>query len=101
MDEKNLLLGLGGALTTAAIDWAFEHIWQTTPEVHGQFPYIVVADPLPPVDDLITASVPAIIYAIGHVTDSEPMKSFGVGGAMYGLGMLLKAILLRNVTGLK
>lgn len=96
--ELNLPLVVAGALTTAAIDGVIEMFpYSNSNKYSGTFPYIVLAEPVPPVDDLIVAGIPALITAVGHFTGETRVRDFGIGGLLYALPMLAHHFILRGV----
>jgi len=98
MEKGDLPLLLGGALLTGAIDGAMEIVWYTNPEKwSGKFPYIETIPQLPPVDDWIVLAIPTVLTIAGHVAKKPEVKTFGIGGLLYALGMFTHHILMRTI----
>jgi len=89
--EKNLFIG---ALSTGIIDLALEGYWAymngSGKPVDGQFPYIMIHEAIPPVDDwIVCAGFPVLLYALGKGMKKESFVQMAKGGAVYGVSELI------------
>jgi hypothetical protein len=104
-DPLKALTDLGvGAAGTAAFDGVLESIWaKDTAYWSGRFPFTqfpIFPDQIPPLDDWITGALtPAAVTAIGILLKNPDLVKAGVGGGLYGGGMLLHHTLVRNLPG--
>lgn len=91
----------GGGAGTAVLDGVLQSIWAKDPDYwSGKFPYIgfpVFPDQLPPVDDWIVAGVPAVLALLGALAKNKDLLRAGVGGSVYGGGVLLHHTIVRNL----
>ena len=90
----------GGAGATAAFDGILQSIFLTNPDFwKGQILFWEFMKQLPSVDDWIVAGVPGLLALLGALTGNKDLFRVGVGGGLYGGGMLLHQIIVRNLPG--
>jgi len=90
---------LGGAGATAAFDGILQSVFLSNPDYWtGKFPFVGIKE-LPPLDDWIVAGVPGLVALLGALTGNKDLFRAGVGGGLYGGGMLLHHIIVRNLPG--
>jgi hypothetical protein len=91
---------VGGAGATATLDGILQSVFLTNPDYwRTQFLYWEFMKELPPVDDWIVAGVPGFLALLGALTGNKDLFRAGVGGGLYGGGMLLHHIIVRNLPG--
>ena len=89
--EKNMLIG---AFATGAVDLALEGYY-TYNDAQGinmrdQFPYVVIHEGIPPVDDWIAlAGFPLAVYALGKLMKKPSLVVMSKGGMIYGASELI------------
>ena len=89
--EKNILIG---AFATGAVDMALEGYYAYNTglgkDMRDQFPYIVIHEGLPPVDDLLALGVfPLAVYALGKLMKKPSLVVMSKGGMIYGASELI------------
>jgi len=98
VDAKSLLVAGGGAAVMASADALLETIYGLDPEGWRQkFPFLSVSLRVPPLDDWLLALVPAAILAAGAYTMNPLLAYFGLGGLLYGGGVVVKDVIMRNI----
>jgi len=85
--------GIGGA----SFDIGMETVWASDKAYWtGKFPFIpLLGDKIPPLDDWLVLGVPTIIALVAHKTNHPTARNVALGGAIYGLGMLLRHTIIR------
>jgi hypothetical protein len=87
---------VGGAGATAAFDGILQSVFLSNPDYwNGKFPFLAFMKELPPLDDWIVAGVPGLVALLGALTGNKDLFRAGVGGGLYGGGMLLHHIIVR------
>jgi hypothetical protein len=100
-ESKTVAEFMGGAGGTAALDGILQSVFMTNPDYwRGQFPFWEFMKELPPVDDWIVAGVPGFLALLGALTGNKDLFRVAVGGGLYGGGMLLHHIIVRNLPGM-
>lgn len=93
-----LVVGGGG---TATFDGILQSIYLSNPDFWTEkFPFMgfpVFPENLPPVDDWITAGIPAVLALLGIAAKDKDLFRVGLGGCFYGGGMLLHRTITRNL----
>lgn len=99
VDKTQAILATGGgAAVMATADAILETVWWMDQEYWtGKFPFISFNSRLPPLDDFLLALIPASILAAGAYTMNPLLAYFGLGGTLYGGGILLKDLIQRNI----
>jgi len=95
-----LLVGSGVVATS---DGVLESIYMSNPEYWtNKFPFVgfpIFPENLPPVDDWIAAGVGWFLTLLGALARDKELFRVGLGGSLYGGGMLLQRIIVRNLPG--
>jgi hypothetical protein len=89
---------VGGAGATAVFDGILQSIFLSNPDFwRGQVLFWEFMKELPSVDDWIVAGIPGFIALLGALTGNKDLFRTGVGGGLYGGGMLLHQVIVRNL----
>lgn len=94
---------VGGAVGAAILDWALEYSYyafgiNNVSPVDRPFPYEQPPAPIPNVDDLLVAAVPAAIAVVGMYKNDKKLFDIGLGGMVYAGPMLVYKALEKQFT---
>ncbi len=89
--EKNMLIG---AFATGVVDMALEGYYSYNDaqgiDMRNQFPYMVLHEGLPPIDDWLALGVfPLAVYALGKFMKKPSLVVMSKGGMIYGASELI------------
>jgi len=87
-----------GGVSIAVLNGLIESVFRTNPDYWRQNPlFQKMLDFLPHNDDLLVAGIPTVVTALGALTGNKDLFRMGLGGTIYGGGMLIHEAIIENL----